>query len=298
MMSILEILANTWQFLAGRFDVAISTIDISQYPYWYLDILVVAVIFYWILLLLQGTRTVHIVSGLIVLAMIFLLGKYLQLPALNWILTHLLTIVVIAIPIVFQEELRRGLERLGQPRFFNLKITSAAALTQEIVEAVTKMATSKVGALIVLKNRISLKEYIDSGVKLDAVASKELLLNIFYPRSPLHDGAVILEGERVVAAGAVLPLSQESLRARYGTRHKSALGVSEHSDAVAIVVSEERGTISICRDGKMIIDINSEQLEEMLYQFYGLQERQALLKKKRRARSKLWRIRTLSSAEN
>ena len=123
------------------------------------------------------------------------------------------------------------------------------------------------------------------------ILSKELLLNIFYPRSPLHDGAVILDGERAVAAGTVLPLSQETLRARYGTRHKSALGISEHTDALAIVLSEERGTVSICRDGKMDSEVTLERLEEALYEFYGLKQRQSMLGKKRRLRRRLWGFR-------
>lgn len=276
---------------------AVNSIDVSQYPYWYLDILIVAAIFYWLLLLLQGTRAVHIISGLIILAIIFLVGRYLRLPALNWILAQLLTIVVVAIPIVFREELRRGLERLGQPRFFQLQVTSATALIHEIVEATHEMAKNRVGALVVLKNKLNIKEYVDTGVKIDAVVSKELLLNIFYPRSPLHDGAVVLDGERIVAAGAVLPLSQETIRARYGTRHKSALGISEHSDALAIVVSEERGSISVCKDGKMDANISAEQLRESLYEFYGLQKRRIISQRQKKTRSKFWSFGKFSGAK-
>lgn len=231
-----------------------------------LDITLVAIIFYSIFVLLRGSRAVHVLIGLGIILLFYFLSKALQLVALGWLMDRFLTVTLVAIPVIFQQELRMGLERLGQTKIFqNQQSREIDRMIKNIVEASESMAKNKQGALIVIKHAVSLKEYIDSGVKLNAKVSKELLLNIFSPNTPLHDGAVIIENEKIAAAACLLPHSAINEKSEImGTRHKAALGLSENTDASIVVISEERGEISFAYRGKIHRKINPEELKNFL----------------------------------
>jgi len=251
-----------------------------SWPQVIIDILLVSIVFYYIFVLLKGSRAVHILVGLSILAFVFLISKMFQLFATGWLLDRFLTIILVAIPIIFQQELRRGLEKLGQTRLFTTKTQASGILISNIVEAAVTMAKHKIGALIVLKRHVSLNEYADTGLPIDAKLSKELLLSIFYPKSPLHDGAVIIDNGRVKAAACLLPHSFKSTDRRLGTRHKAAMGLSENTDAQIIVISEEHGTISYAKEGVLDKGISAEKLQKYLEKMFY----EPSLKKKRRKR--------------
>lgn len=230
-----------------------------------IDIILVSVIFYFIFSLLRGSRAVHILIGLSIIAVFFVLSKALQLVALGWLLDRFFTVVLVAIPIIFQKELRMGLERLGHTKLFmNQQKRRIDRMIASIVEACDAMAKEKTGALIVIQHTIPLKEYVDTGVEMEAKVSRELLLSIFKPKSPLHDGAVIITNERIAAASCILPHSFEHTANGMGTRHKAALGLSENTDASIIVISEERGSIAFAKAGKMERGIDATQLNSLL----------------------------------
>ena len=239
-----------------------------------LDIFLVAFILFWFLYLLRGTRAVPLLRGVLFLVIaITLLSSVIQLRAFGWLARNILPALLVAIPVVFQPELRRALERLGRAgtllgrgsgRYANLQQTIAA-----IAEACRMLADRRYGALIVLELETGLQEFIDSGVQLDALVTPELLVTVFDPHTTLHDGAVIVRNGRAVAAACVLPLSSAFLADRQlGLRHRAAIGVTEESDAVAVVVSEARGTISIAHNGRMIRNLEANRLEGVLHAFF------------------------------
>jgi diadenylate cyclase len=253
---------------AGAFWENITLLQFS-WPQVIIDILIVSVVFYYIFLLLKGSRAIHILIGLAILAFIFLLSKALQLFATGWLLDRFLTLILVAIPVIFQQELRRGLEKLGQTRLFSgHEVKAASILISNIVEASMTMAKHKIGALIVLKKDVSLTDYAETGVPIKGKVTKELLMTIFYPKSPLHDGAVIIDGNKIVSAACVLPHSYKHMDKTLGTRHRAAIGLAENTDAHIIVVSEERGTISYAFDKKFERDIDPERLQKSLESFY------------------------------
>lgn len=233
-----------------------------------LDVILVALILYWGYLLLKETRAMRILYGIAVLVGIFLLGKILQLTALNYILKYTMTLIAVAIPVVFQPELRGMLEKLGRARiigdFTSLKRSEIITIISEIIESVEVLSKNKVGALIVLMQKTGLREYIETGVKIDAKVSRDLILSIFTPNTPLHDGAIIISGSKIVAGSCTLPLSDYGFDFSLGTRHKAALGLSQESDAIIIVVSEQTGSISLAYNGHLIRELTSEKLEEMI----------------------------------
>ena len=240
-----------------------------SWPQVLIDIFLVSIVFYYLFLLLRGSRAVHIIIGLAILAFIFILSNLLQLFATGWLLDRFLTLILVAIPVIFQQELRRGLEKLGQTRLFsNSEVKASSIMVSNLVEASVKMAQNKIGALIVLHRDVSLAEYAETGVQINGKVSKELLLNIFFPKSPLHDGAVIIKGEKIVAAACVLPHSYKINDHELGTRHKAAIGLAENTDAHIIVVSEERGTISYAHNGRLEKNITPEKLQKFLEEFY------------------------------
>ncbi|MEZ4086955.1 MAG: diadenylate cyclase CdaA [Candidatus Gracilibacteria bacterium] len=244
-----------------------------------IDILLVAVIFYFTFSLLKGSRAVHVLLGLSFIGVFYFLSQALQLVALGWLLDRFLTVVLVAIPIIFQRELRMGLERLGHTTLFSKQQKRRIdRMIMSIVDACDVMAKAKTGALIVLEHTVPLKEYTDTGIELGAKVSKELLLSIFKPKSPLHDGAVIIGNERIHAASCILPHSFENTASGMGTRHKAALGLSENTDASVVVVSEERGTISFAKHGKMQTNIDPAELQSLLNKSF-----QPLKKKKPKA---------------
>lgn len=240
-----------------------------SWPQVIIDILLVSIVFYYLFVLLRGSRAVHIIIGLTILAFIFVLSNILQLFATGWLLDRFLTLILVAIPVIFQQELRRGLEKLGQTRIFSsTEVKSSSMLISNLVEASVIMAENKIGALIVLHDEVSLSEYAETGVPINGKITKELLLNIFFPKSPLHDGAVILKGEKLVAAACVLPHSYKVADHALGTRHKAALGLAENTDAHVIVVSEEKGTISYAHNGRLERNIAPDRLQKFLEEFY------------------------------
>lgn len=230
-----------------------------------LDILLVAVIFYFIFSLLKGSRAVHILIGLSILALAYIISSALQLVAMGWLLERFFTVVLVAIPIIFQQELRMALEKLGHTKLFlNQKAQEIDRMINSIVEASENLARNKTGALIVFQHKVPLKEYIDTGVNLDARVSKELLMSTFNKNSPLHDGAVIIDNEKILAASCILPHSYKKQASGMGTRHKAALGLAENTDASVIVISEEKGSISFAKKGDMEREISLSRLHERL----------------------------------
>lgn len=238
-----------------------------------LDILLVAFLLYKLMLLIKGTRAVQLLKGLAVLLAATTLSKWAQLYTINWILEKTLTMMFVALPVVFQPELRRALEQLGRGKFFarpytSLGIEDTSRLIEEIIRAVQVLAKNKIGALMVLERETGLNDYIETGTRVDGIVTGEFLINIFIPKSPLHDGAAIIQGDRVAAAGCFLPLSENpNLAKDLGTRHRSALGISELSDAVAIVVSEETGIISAATEGSLTRYLDDKTLRELLDKF-------------------------------
>ena len=234
------------------------------------DIAIVAYVIYHVLLLIRGTRAVQVAKGLVILALVAFLSDRLGLRTINWILEKLGLVVLVGLPVVFQPELRRALAQLGRGRLFPrtfvfLGEEEVSRLIDELVRCVQILVRNKIGALIVLEREVRLNEYIETGIKLDAVVSAEFLVNIFMPRAPLHDGAAIIRGDRVAAAGCFLPLTDSPYLSRQlGTRHRAALGISEVSDAVAVVVSEETGTVSVAEGGKLTRYLDEKNLRQIL----------------------------------
>jgi len=230
------------------------------------DVLIVALIVYMLLRLIRGTRAVQMVLGILTVFVIYEIAVFLNLVALRTILQALFFYVPFAIIVLFAQELRRALATFGRTPFFAwFSRYQAEETISDIVLAVTSLSARRTGALIVLERREGLKNYIENGVQLDSAVSYDLLVTVFAPGTPLHDGAVILSGERVAAAACFLPLSlNEGLSKRFGTRHRAAIGITEETDALAVVVSEERGTISVARNGQMIEDLDGKGLRDLL----------------------------------
>ncbi len=234
-----------------------------------LDILIVAGIVYWILNLIQGTSAVALVRGMITLILIAaILGNVLDLVVLNWVLRNSIPALLVSIPILFQPELRRALERLGRSsRLFarNPSRDETVQAMEQIAVACRRLADRKWGALIVLERETGLGEYIDTGVHIDGLVSVDFLMSIFYPNSPLHDGAVVVHGDRVVAAACLLPLTDITLADQHlGTRHRAGVGITERTDAVAVIVSEETGVISLANSGRIVRNMDESKLRKIL----------------------------------
>jgi diadenylate cyclase len=242
-----------------------------------LDILIVSYLLYRLFLLMKGTRAVHMFFGLILLFILSVVAQWINLIALNWIISSLRTVWVIAFVIIFQPELRRALASMGQHRllrrFFKVEETG---VIPEIIKACSYLVEKGLGALIVLEKDMGLKNYVETGTKIDSKVAAELLETIFTPPSPLHDGAVIIQNNRIVAAGCILPLTQnQRLAATLGTRHRAALGLSEETDAVILVVSEETRTIALAKGGKLKRKIDTKTLRNDLIKNFGLTTEEA-----------------------
>lgn len=221
-----------------------------------IDVLIVAVVLYKLYGTIKDTRAVTLLKGLLVILVAALLSNWLHLNALYWLLGKTLTVVTVALPVVFQPELRRALEHIGRGRLFTkqsrLDEEEMNKLFRELAKTAANLSKTRTGALIVMERETGLSDYMESGINIDGLVSSELLLNCFIPNTPLHDGAIILRGNRVMAAGCLLPLTERpDLDKELGTRHRAALGLSEQSDAVVIVVSEETGLISLAIGGKL-----------------------------------------------
>lgn len=228
-----------------------------------LEIAILWFVFYRIMLFFEGTRAVQVLRGIIVLVSAFFIFQILRLETLDWLLTHLFGISVIGILIIFQPEIRQGLARLGQQNIFRpgLNEEEIEGVLQEIVEVTTVLSKSKIGALIALEKEDSLKDYIESGVKIDGKVTLELLQTIFTPNSLLHDGGVVIQHDRIVAASCLFPLTEKPDLSRiFGTRHRAAIGLAEQTDAVVVIVSEETGDVSLCHNGRLMRDLDAKAL--------------------------------------
>ena len=239
-----------------------------------LDVVIISYIFYRLILLIRGTRAEQLVKGLIVLLVALLVSNILGLRTINWLLQGLMTMSLVAIPIIFQPELRRALEQLGRGRLFqrshDFEDEDLRKVLEELLKAIPVMVKKKIGALIVLERETGLKDIIETGIRIDGVMTAELLINIFMPRSPLHDGAVIIRGKSVAAAGCYLPFTENpNLSKELGTRHRAGIGITEISDAVVIIISEETGVISLAHNSKLTRYLDEKTLRSTLLNFYS-----------------------------
>jgi uncharacterized protein (TIGR00159 family) len=247
--------AEFWSFLQTSFDPVRDT----------LDVLVVAVGIYWLLLLIRGTRAIQILVGLGTLIALRVAADFLELLTLAWLLDNFLASAVLIIIVLFQADIRRALARVGRGFFPRLSERQESQIVEEVVRASQTLSARRNGALIVLERRTGLDDQIEAGIPVDAAVSKELLTSIFAPTSPLHDGAVVIQNGRVSFAGSILPLTlRTDLPEGVGTRHRAAVGITEETDAVVIVVSEETGAISVVMGGEMIRGLDAPRLRVAL----------------------------------
>lgn len=239
-----------------------------------LDIAVIAFIIYKILGFIQETRAQQLVKGLLVLLVAFFLSDLLHLYTLNWLLKTFLNIGILALIIIFQPELRRGLEHVGRSKlmmtpFNQVDKEKAKKITDEFVEALRNFSETRTGALIVIEKEVSLTDIAETGTEINGDISAQLLGNIFYEGAPLHDGAVIIRGDKIYAAGCVLPLTQnKELNKELGTRHRAGIGITENSDAITLIVSEETGVVSYAASGKLTRFLDSKMVEKLLLNLY------------------------------
>lgn len=235
-----------------------------------LDILLVAYVVYRVLVFIRGTRAVALVNGLVLLLLASIAASKLHLSATSWLLDKAGLGIVVALPIVFQPELRRALEQVGRGGFLAHALPEprnegAAAVVAELRKAAAVMSRNRVGALIVLERETGLRDIAETGIPVNGILTAELLINIFIPNTPLHDGAVLVRGNRILAAACYLPLAEaRPLAADVGSRHRAAAGITEHCDAIALVVSEETGAVSLANGGKLIRGMDLDTLAEML----------------------------------
>ena len=248
-MQILDYLASIWKPL--------------------IEILILWYLFYLILLFIKGTRAFQVFKGLTIIFVIaavsaFFVTQKLGLYALSWIIERFFGLIVVVLIILFHPELRQGLARIGQRGVFSLTVLEQHII-QEIVNAVSLFSKKRIGAIMAVERDASLRIYIESGISLDAQVTSELLNTIFMPNTPLHDGGVVIRAERIIAAGCLFPLTDNPhISKRLGTRHRAAIGLTEETDAVVVVVSEETGSISVAVDGKLTQNLDREGLEKML----------------------------------
>lgn len=238
-----------------------------------LDIFIVALLIFAASYLVRGTSAMPVLRGMIVVVIILgILSSILNLTAFNWVLRNILTATAVAIPIIFQSELRRALERVGRAglRFRQTTLSEREVVIDNICQAAGRLSERRHGALIVLERGDNLEEFVRSGILLDSVLTPQLLLTIFWPKTELHDGAIIIRGNRAMAAACVLPLtsSRNLTDRKLGTRHRASLGMSEVSDAVVVTVSEETGQISVSTRGRMIRQLDAKRLSTILSTFY------------------------------
>lgn len=236
-----------------------------------LDIAIVSFVIYRFLLLIKGTRAVQLIKGLVILFVVSFISDLLDLITINWILSQFWSMILITIAIIFQPELRRTLEQIGRSNFFKANVFSSgdahktSLVIDQIVASVINCAKTRTGMLIAIERQTGLNDYIENGIAIDALVSEEFLVNIFVPNTPLHDGAAIIRGNRLVAAACFLPLSDNPyIASNLGTRHRAALGLSEVSDAIVIIVSEETGQISVAKDSKLVRSLDQKSLTQAL----------------------------------
>lgn len=236
-----------------------------------IDLVLVTFLIYRALLLIKGTRAQAMLTGLFIIIVVYSVANYFELKTLSWILYQFLSSIIIILIVIFQDDIRRGLIKVGLGSIFKRQrqtsLTSDKVI-DDLTLAATRLSKDKVGALIVIKRDVGLDDFIEEAVLLDAIVNRKLILAIFDKNSALHDGAMIIENERIKAAGCVLPLSYNpDLDPNLGTRHRAGLGISERCDAIVVIVSEETGGITICRDGKLSRNLDPVMLRESLQRF-------------------------------
>ena len=229
-----------------------------------LDVGLVAIVYFYIILLVRGTRAAAVIWGLLLVLLVYYLSDVFGLYTLNWLLTNFLSSIFLVIIVLFQRDIRKGLAQMGAGRFWR-KQDFELAVIDEICDAMDSMARQKIGALLVIQKNVPLGDILEKGVEINGQVSKQLLVNIFWPDTPLHDGAVVIRSNKIVAASCILPLAQVTSRqSAIGTRHRAALGISEETDAIALVVSEERGTMSAAIGGKLTTSLDIIRLRRVL----------------------------------
>lgn len=266
------------------FITAISIKDI-------IDILIVSYVIYNLIILVRGTRAVQLLQGIFIVVLAWALSIWFKLSTLQWMMNQMFTFGVLAVIIIFQPELRKALEQLGRGTLFSRSVSEDDQELNrrigEVLKAVNYMARRKIGALIVFERETGLKDYIESGISIESHISSELLINIFIPNTPLHDGAVLLRRNQLMAAGCYLPLSENPFISKeLGTRHRAAIGMSEVSDAICVIVSEETGQVSLAMNGHILRDIKEESLLSKLFE-----ELKSKTKTKEKSSIWKWRLR-------
>lgn len=244
---------------------------LSAVQQWWRPVLEIAVFwvaYYVLLVYIKDSGMMQALKGMVFLIVLFFLAQIFELETIRWILSHLFQISIIGFIIIFQAEFRRGLTRIGQSPLFKMFLKEGK-LVDELVQAVTTLSKNRIGALIAIEREMSLKPYAETGIALDGVLTSELLMTIFMPNTPFHDGGAIVHGGRVIAVSCLFPLSQsQKLAKTLGTRHRAALGLSEETDALVIVASEETGVVTIMSQGRVTRDIDAEHLRQSLMDLY------------------------------
>jgi uncharacterized protein (TIGR00159 family) len=238
----------------------------------WVDVLVVAFVAYRILLMIKGTRAVQMLLGLAVISGIYIISQQSELVMTQWVLNNIMNSLILVIVVLFQSEIRRALTSVGKTPFFgerNKEKVEYVYALEEIIKASTILSEKKIGALIVLEKETGLKDYVEGGIELNAKVTKELITSIFFPNAPIHDGAIIIQKNKIRAAGCFLPLTMDpSLSKSLGTRHRAAVEISLETDAVVIVVSEETGKISLVSAGKILKNLDSDRLWDLLQKHF------------------------------
>ena len=233
-----------------------------------IDVAIVSFVLYQIYMLLKNTRAESLIKGVFVIALAALVSNWLELHVVKWLLQKSMTVLLVALPVVFQPELRRALEQLGRGSIFAKHVfddDEVERILNELSIAIVNMSKHKIGALIVIERNTGLSDYLETGIKIDSAISSELIINIFIPNTPLHDGATIICGDRIAAAACLLPLTEVlGLSKELGTRHRAAIGLSEQSDALVFVVSEETGTISLAAGGHLRRNLTSDDIKNTI----------------------------------
>lgn len=250
----------------------LNDISITPYTIWlvtksFIEIMILWAAYYRILLFFEGTRAFHVLKGIMYLIIALLASKVMGFEVLNWLLRHCFSIGIIAIVVIFQGEIRAGLARLGQQHLFNVSLgeIQMAALIDEITDAVYKLSKQKIGCLIALERQVRLNMYVESGIEIDAKLSSPLIRSLFMNASPLHDGGVVIRGERIAASSCLFPLSESpAVSKTVGTRHRAALGLSEQTDALVIFVSEQTGTVNLAYGGRFLEERGPEHFANVL----------------------------------
>ncbi|MTH55375.1 TIGR00159 family protein [Bacillus mangrovi] len=248
---------------------AFEDIDVLKYLGTAIDILLVWFVIYKLIMVIRGTKAVQLLKGIIVILLVKTISGFLGLNTIFWLMDQAISWGFIAIIVIFQPELRRALEQLGRGRLFSKSAfpeeDERVKLTDDVVKATSYMAKRRIGALMTIERETGMGDYIETGIPMNANVSSELLINVFIPNTPLHDGAVIIRGSQIAAAACYLPLSESPLISKeLGTRHRAAVGISEVTDSITIIVSEETGSISVARNGELHRNLDDEGLKNLL----------------------------------